>query len=201
MDAPMAERHGTSSGVNSMSDYSEIIEEHSPETLAVLERGEEEILWGTGLSGSGDLRAYASVEDIEDRLETDRWNRYARMVLESEFVHDPEGRLEELEETARRRAGERMEELRRMDVPEVGAEEDIGQKRFLMYRNLERLLDRYYAGKDEIPPAPERKVRELRGMNGYLYKLCQEFLMSSSTMEKEEKLEKIRKHVEKRSPD
>ena len=45
---------------------------------------------------------------------------------------------------------------------------------------------------------PVKGLKELKQKNGYMYKLSQDFLLSSSTMEKEEKLEKIVRHLEKK---
>ncbi len=75
--------------------------------------------------------------------------------------------------------------------------DDVGQKRYLMYRVFDRLLDRIYGGKD-MEVDEEDRVMALRNSEGYLYKLSQDFLMSSSTGEKQRKLEKMIEYFESR---
>lgn len=77
--------------------------------------------------------------------------------------------------------------------------DDVGQKRYLMYRIFDMVLERVYEEcGEELPPIDER-VEGLNGINGYIYKLCQEFLTSSSTLEKEKKLEKMIDHMHRSS--
>ncbi len=66
--------------------------------------------------------------------------------------------------------------------------EDVAEKRLLLYRSLEEVLA--FLEKDS--------VRGLDGFDGVLYKASQDFLLASSTMEKEDKMEKILGHVERR---
>lgn len=66
--------------------------------------------------------------------------------------------------------------------------DDVGEKRFRMFRAFEQVLDEL--GKDS--------VKDLNGFDGYMYKMSQDFLVSSSTYEKEQKLEKILDYVEKK---
>jgi len=66
---------------------------------------------------------------------------------------------------------------------EVSETNDVGEKRFLMYRALEDILD-------------EVKKDSITELNGYLYKLTQDFLTSSSTFEKTQKMEKILDYIE-----
>lgn len=70
--------------------------------------------------------------------------------------------------------------------------DDVGQKRYLMYRIFEQILGEVYDEK----PGIEDRVSDLNGENGYLYKLAQDFLTSSSTMEKEKKLEKMLDYID-----
>jgi DNA-binding transcriptional MerR regulator len=69
---------------------------------------------------------------------------------------------------------------------------DVAQKRYLMYRMFEQVLEEVY---DEVPE-PEQRVKQLQEGNGYLYKLAQDFLTESSTMKKEEKLQKMVEYIE-----
>ncbi|PSH00180.1 MAG: hypothetical protein BRC28_00795 [Nanohaloarchaea archaeon SW_4_43_9] len=70
--------------------------------------------------------------------------------------------------------------------------EDVGQKRYLMYRIFEEVLEEIH----EEVPEPENRVKKLQEGNGYLYKLAQDFLTESSTMKKREKLDKMVKYIE-----
>lgn len=65
--------------------------------------------------------------------------------------------------------------------------DDVAQKRYLMYRIFEQVLELSY---DEVPE-PDQRVKQLQDGNGYLYKLAQDFLTESSTMKKQERLEKM----------
>ncbi len=75
--------------------------------------------------------------------------------------------------------------------------DDVGQKRYMMYRIFDRLLDAIYEDRD-FDVEEEERVMQLRDSEGYLYKLSQDFLMSSSTGEKQRKLEKMIEYVESR---
>ncbi|MFB6145560.1 MAG: hypothetical protein ABEJ99_03575 [Candidatus Nanohaloarchaea archaeon] len=73
--------------------------------------------------------------------------------------------------------------------------DDVAQKRYLMYQIFDLLLAECYEQDDEeLPGVPER-VEKLRGSEGYIYKLSQDFLTSSSTFEKKQKLEKLRDYI------
>ncbi|MFQ3275197.1 MAG: hypothetical protein ACI9LV_000299 [Candidatus Nanohaloarchaea archaeon] len=65
--------------------------------------------------------------------------------------------------------------------------DDVAQKRYLMYRIFEQVLELTY---DEVPE-PGQRLKQLQNGNGYLYKLAQDFLTESSTMKKREKLDKM----------
>lgn len=69
--------------------------------------------------------------------------------------------------------------------------DDVGQKRYLMYQVFEEVLTEFY---DELPEV-ENRIQKLDGENGYVYKLAQDFLTSSSTMEKEKKLQKMLDYI------
>lgn len=68
---------------------------------------------------------------------------------------------------------------------------DVGQKRFQMFEVLRFVVEKQYELEDVEVPDTGLRVEELKELNGYMYKLVQEFLTSSSTLEKERKLEKI----------
>lgn len=69
--------------------------------------------------------------------------------------------------------------------------DDVGQKRYLMYRCFDILLEKAYEKEERELPDVEDAVTELKKFDGYMYKLAQDFLTSSSTHEKHEKLEKM----------
>ncbi|MFB6190706.1 MAG: hypothetical protein ABEJ91_03995 [Candidatus Nanohaloarchaea archaeon] len=74
--------------------------------------------------------------------------------------------------------------------------DDVGQKRYQMCKVLDLLLEEAYEAKGRELPGIDGRVSGLEGFQGYLYKLAQEFLTSSSTLEKERKLEKMLEHLE-----
>ncbi|MFB6147524.1 MAG: hypothetical protein ABEJ66_01435 [Candidatus Nanohaloarchaea archaeon] len=74
--------------------------------------------------------------------------------------------------------------------------EDVGQKRYQMNQVFERVLEEVYRRSGRDLPEPGSRISELEGFQGYIYKLSQEFLTSSSTLEKERKLEKMLEHLE-----
>lgn len=87
---------------------------------------------------------------------------------------------------------EMMKELEELMASVSG--NDVGQKRFQMFEVLRFVVQKQYEFSDRELPAVENRIEELKGLNGYMYKLVQEFLTSSSTLEKERKLEKITDH-------
>ena len=76
--------------------------------------------------------------------------------------------------------------------------DDVGQKRYLMYQIFDLALEKLYELKDVDLPDAEKRVEGLKRTEGYIYKLSQDFLTSSSTLEKEKRLEKIIDHVERK---
>lgn len=69
--------------------------------------------------------------------------------------------------------------------------DDVAQKRYLMYRIFEKILEEVH----EEVPEPEQRVKQLQDGNGYMYKLSQDFLTESSTMKKRETLDKMVKYL------
>ena len=87
---------------------------------------------------------------------------------------------------------EMMKELEELMASVSG--NDVGQKRFQMFEVLRFVVQKQYEFSDRELPAVENRIEELKDLNGYMYKLVQEFLTSSSTLEKERNLEKITDH-------
>jgi hypothetical protein len=80
-----------------------------------------------------------------------------------------------------------MEDLGQ-ELEEVLKIEDIAERRFQMFKLYDKVLSSL--GHDS--------VSDLNGFDGFLYKLSQDFLNSSSTYEKQQKLEKIVETVERK---
>jgi|GEM_PF-2533224 len=74
---------------------------------------------------------------------------------------------------------------------EASEEKDVAETRYLMFLSFQDLLDEL--GKDS--------VSDLDGFDGFIYKNSQDFLTSSSSYEKEKKLEKILDYFERKYVD
>ena len=79
-------------------------------------------------------------------------------------------------------------EQAREKFEEASREEDVAETRYLMFLSFQELLDEM----------DKNSVRDLDGFDGFLYKNSQEFLTSSSTFQKEKKLEKILDYFERK---
>jgi hypothetical protein len=79
----------------------------------------------------------------------------------------------------------------REKLVELSEIDDVGEKRFLMFKAFDEVLSEL----------DMESVKDLNGFDGYLYKVSQDFLTSSSTYEKEQKLEKILDRVERKYVD
>jgi|AntDeeMetagen134_2_1112570.scaffolds.fasta_scaffold03611_1 hypothetical protein len=80
---------------------------------------------------------------------------------------------------------------------EIQDKDDVAQKRYLMFKIFDKLLTERFSIEDKKPDTND-KVGKLKDLDGYMYKLSQDFLTLSSTMKKENKLEKIIEHVERK---
>lgn len=76
--------------------------------------------------------------------------------------------------------------------------DDVGQKRYVMYRVFDSVLEKNYSFEEEELPGTGERVKKLQEFDGYMYKLSQEFLTSSSTLEKRRKLEKMVERLERK---
>jgi len=70
-------------------------------------------------------------------------------------------------------------------------EEDVAIKRLEMLSIFQEILQR-----ESDQENPVEGLKNLEDRNGYLFKLSQDFLLASSTMKKEQKLEKILSYVQ-----
>lgn len=73
--------------------------------------------------------------------------------------------------------------------------EDVGQKRFLMNKIFHEAMEHRLRQHDK-DLEPHEQIKGLRKFDGYMYKLSQDFLTSSSTFEKQKSLQKILDHLE-----
>lgn len=78
--------------------------------------------------------------------------------------------------------------------------EDVAQKRFSMNDFFDYLLEKNFKLEDQELVGREKRLNILRDFDGYMYKLSQDFLLASSTMEKEQHLEKIADHISRKLP-
>lgn len=133
----------------------------------------------------------------------DFWYIY-RWFKDADIRYDPEGVFEEMQELAeekKQKISEFPEEEKGellysiWDMKKDLETDDVGQKRYMMYHLFDYLLHKQYKLKGEIPDQPNYIIRKLKEVDGYMYKLAQDFFTSSSTMEKERKLEKMIDHV------
>ena len=70
---------------------------------------------------------------------------------------------------------------------------DVAEKRLKMFKIFEELISIRIEEDNSV-----EGLEVLKESDGYMYKLSQDFLLSSSTMDKEKKLEKILEHVERK---
>jgi hypothetical protein len=71
----------------------------------------------------------------------------------------------------------------------------------MMNQLFDYLLEKQYVLKEQIPVKQNYRLEKLQDFDGYMYKLSQDFLLASSTMEKEKHLEKIIERVSKKLPE
>lgn len=74
---------------------------------------------------------------------------------------------------------------------EASDTDDVAEKRYLMFLSFHELLDEL----------DKNSVSDLDGFDGFLYKNSQDFLISSSTFQKEKKLDKILDYSERKYVD
>lgn len=79
--------------------------------------------------------------------------------------------------------------------------DDVAQKRFSMNNFFDYLLEKDFKLNDRELVGREERLEVLREFDGYMYKISQDFLLASSTMEKEKHLEKIVGHISKKLPE
>ncbi len=145
-------------------------------------------------------RFYNSLEGAKAYLERDDWWKTFHWFKNADARYDPEGLFDELKDAAEKRKSEALSldeedenEIlysiwdRRQDL----GSDDVGKQRFLMNDFVDYLILQDFQLKGEVPVKRNYRLEKLEAFDGYMYKLVQDFLMSSSTMEKEDKLDKM----------
>lgn len=153
---------------------------------------------------------YNSLKFSKDYLEDEEWWRNYRWFVNADVRYDEGDFFQELEEKAEEVRKEKMDlseqDLKAIsysiwDIRQDVNSKDVSQKRFMMNQLFNYLLEKQYLLKGEVPVKENHRLEKLQEFDGYMYKLSQDFMLSSSTMEKEKKLEKIIEHVSKNLPD
>jgi len=153
---------------------------------------------------------FNSLEWSEKYLEEDGWWKSHSWFTEADIRYDPENIFDQLSEKAEELREEKMD-LSQQERKEISysiwdmsqdiKSEDVAQKRFMLQKLFEYLLEKQYYLKDQLLVKENYRLEKLKEFDGYMYKLSQDFLLASSTMEKEKKLEKIINHVSKNLPE
>jgi predicted nucleotidyltransferase len=149
-------------------------------------------------------RFYNSFEGAKAYLEQDDWWKTFHWFKNADVRYDPEGLFDDLEEAAMEKKEEALD-LSEQDENEILYSiwdrrqdldsDDVGKQRFLMNDFVDYLVLQNFRLKGEVPVKRNYRLGKLESFDGYMYKLVQEFLMSSSTLEKEEKLDKMVSYV------
>ncbi|EGQ43664.1 MAG: hypothetical protein J07AB43_16550 [Candidatus Nanosalina sp. J07AB43] len=155
-------------------------------------------------------RFYSPLEEAEGRLEDDTWWKNYHWYTNADVRHDPENLFDRLQEKAKEVKEERLE-LSEDDRQEIAYSiwdrkqdldtDDVAQKRYLLNDFFRYLLQKFYLLEGEVPVKLNYRIKGLNGINGYVYKLSQDFLLSSSTSEKEQIIEKIIDYMSKDLPE
>lgn len=153
---------------------------------------------------------FNSMKWSEKYLENDDWWRNYRWFTAADVRYDEDNFFNELEKEAQETRKEKLD-LSEKDLQEISysiwdmkqdiASKDVSQKRFMMNQLFQYLLQKQYLLKGKVPVKKNYRLEKLQEFDGYMYKLSQDFLLSSSTMDKEQKLEKIVEHVSKNLPE
>ena len=145
-------------------------------------------------------RFYNSVDGAEAYLEGDEWWKNFHWFKNADVRYDPEGLFDKLLETAEERKMEALD-LSEEDKDKILYSiwdryqdldsDDVGRQRFLMNDFVDYLVQKDFLLKGMVPVKRNYRLEKLESFDGYMYKLVQDFLMSSSTVEKKDKLDKM----------
>lgn len=149
-------------------------------------------------------RFYNSREGVKAYLDEDDWWKTFHWLKNADIRYDPDDIFQDLREHAENRKDEALD-LGETDEKEILYSiwdryqdldsDDVGKKRFLMNDFVDYLIDRNFYLKGEVPVKKNYRLERLQEFDGYMYKLVQDFFMSSSTVEKRDKLDKMVTYV------
>lgn len=129
------------------------------------------------------------------------WNAY-HWLENADIKHDPEDLFEDLREDAEEKKEECFGSFDEdeflyyiWDYQQDMKTNDVGQKRLVMYKLFNYLVNNHFIQNKQPLVKDNYKLEQLKSFDGYMYKNAQEFLTESSTMKKEEKIEKMIKHA------
>lgn len=155
-------------------------------------------------------RFFCSLETAASYLEGEEWWKNYHWYLNWDIRYDPEEILPELEKKSEEVKEEKIN-ITEQDKEDIAytiwdkkqdlETDDVAQKRYLMNELFNYLIFQFYLLEGEVPVKSNYRIKDLNNFNGYMYKLSQDFLLGSSTMEKEAKLEKIIEYISKKLPE
>jgi len=153
---------------------------------------------------------FNSIEKAKEWLNGEDWWKNYHWYTNCKVIYDPEEKFDDLKKEAERVKEDRLD-LTDEDLEEMAYEiwdarkdletDDVAQKRYMLNSSFDDLIRMHYLLEGEVPVKKNFRVKHLKEFSGYMYKLAQDFLLASSTMEKENKLEKMIEHVSKELPD
>ena len=150
---------------------------------------------------------YNSLEMSRKYLEQDDWYTNYHWYMNADIRYDPEELFDQLRDYAEERKEEALEldeDDRKWirygiwDLRQDIEGEDVGQKRYMLYKALDFVLENIYYIEGQVPVKDNYRIEKLKDFNGYLYKNVQDFLTSSSTIEKQRKIEKMFEYMERK---
>lgn len=152
---------------------------------------------------------YNSMEWAKSYFDREQDSYYMFHWLDNiDIRHDPENLFNELIEYAENKKEEILD-LDDHDCKMIGYNiwdyeqdidhPDIAQRRHTMNQFFDYLLEQDYILNQKLPVKENHRIERLQEFDGYMYKLAQEFLTSSSTLKKKQKLEKMADHVKRKA--
>jgi len=149
-------------------------------------------------------RSYNSFEGAKRYLEDQDWWKNYHWFKNADIRYDPEGLFDELSDLAEKRKTEALE-IDEEDKNQILYSiwdryqdlnsEEVGRQRFLMNDFVDYLIQQDFVLKGKVPVKKNYRLERLEEFDSYMYKLVQDFVMSSSTMEKKDKLDKMVSYI------
>jgi predicted nucleotidyltransferase len=182
-------------------------QDHNDLDLYIIVEGEWRKRETEKIDGEVVEKFYNSMQRSREYLEEDGWYTNYRWFTNADVRYDPDDLFEELEEYAEQKKEEQLEldkddeewiRYSLWDLRQDIESEDVGQQRYMLYQAVEFVVEQDFYLEDVVPVKDNYRVRKLKEFDGYLYKLVQDFLNSSSTLEKKRKVEKMFSHIERK---